>query len=183
MIKVDSSRRSDLAETNLMPFSRKSPQTIQDCGENSRLDNSPEGVSGCGAGGSADAPEDETRDDTGSRASDHPASADDRDHFPVDSAHVAVAEPDAHCSTGDAVSRRDGDAELGEDEDGEHGANVHAEATRRCLVGELVSEAHHDLVTHEDEAEVQTDSAVEKHTKIDVRLFVDGARDVDSVDG
>mmetsp|Transcript_2297 Transcript_2297/g.5805 ORF Transcript_2297/g.5805 Transcript_2297/m.5805 type:complete len:357 (+) Transcript_2297:290-1360(+) len=78
---------------------------------------------------------------------------------------------------------RHGDAELGEDEHGEHGAELNAEATRGGLVRDLVAENHHDVVAHEEQAKAEHEGTVGEHAGVDLRLAVDLARLVHGIHG
>lgn len=88
---------------------------------------------------------------TGQR--DDPAHVDPRDHAPVDTPPRAVAEADAHGGTADALGGRDGELELGRHDDGDGGAELHREAARGRVQGDLVAERAHDVVAVRPEAD------------------------------
>lgn len=72
-----------------------------------------------------------TAESTCNRDRHDPCSDEQADTLPVDSLVSAVAETDTDGGTGDAHRGRNGEGELGKDEDGDRGAHFHAAAAGR----------------------------------------------------
>eukprot|EP00961_Rhodomonas_salina_P277250 3746552-Rhodomonas_salina.1 len=140
-------------------------------------------VLGHWGGGGGDAPEHDGGDEAGGRARDDPAAEDLEEELPVDGVDVAVAQAHAGGGAGEAVRGGDGEAEAREDHDGEHCAELDAEAARGRLQRQPVPERGHDVVPHRDEADVQRDPAEQHDPDRDGSFAAEVAGGVDEPDG
>jgi len=85
-------------------------------------------------------------DKTGDGDSHDPREDEQENSLPVNSLDAAVAKTDTDGGTGDTHGSRDGELVLGEDKDSDSGTHLHGRATRRRVVGDLVTHNYCALV-------------------------------------
>ena len=85
------------------------------------------------------------RNNPRNRHRDHPGREDPRNAPPVHRLHVAVADAHSRNRADDALRRGDRERKLRSEDDGDGGAEFHAEAARGRVEGEAVAENAHDL--------------------------------------
>jgi hypothetical protein len=76
-----------------------------------------------------------------------------RNHSPIQGPVVAVAEPNAHDGTDDALGRRDGNTQSRRHDHGDGGTKLHREPTRRRHQCQAVAEVLHDVIAVGPEAD------------------------------
>ncbi|KAI3485948.1 hypothetical protein L1887_50602 [Cichorium endivia] len=96
-------------------------------------------------GGVEDDGEEASGDETGDGEGEDPGEEDPAEHPPVHGLVVSVAQADCERGTGDRLSGRDGQTEVGCDDDGDGSAELHGESTAWRVHGEPVAKHAHQL--------------------------------------
>lgn len=101
----------------------------------------------------------QTRDEAGAGQGDEPTHVDPSHHPPVDTPPRSVTETHPYGRAADTLSGRDGELKLGGHNNGDSGAELHRETTRRRMQRNLVAESTHDVVAVRPETNDDTGTA------------------------
>lgn len=99
-----------------------------------------------------------TGNKTSTRQGNDPSGEDEADLLPVDSLEVEVAERNSNGGTSETLRGGDGESETRGEENGDGGAELHAETTGRRDLGDLVAECAHDVVAVEPETDTEEET-------------------------
>jgi hypothetical protein len=120
----------------------------------------------------------QTRNETSTRQGDDPTGEDEADLLPVDSLEVKVAEGNTNRGTSQTLGSGDGESETRSEENGDGGAELHAETTRRRDLGDFVAKSADNVVAVEPETETEEETGDDEDPDGRVGFLGDDTRGV-----